>query len=84
MFTCPFQTKFSDAIENCDGRDCETVVLCRCIPVHIGFGWRGVGGKEDRLGIGWARGESDPKVQPGCLAPEEEGRKAVLSRRERL
>ena len=38
----------------------------------------GMGMKEDRLGIGWARGEGDPKVQPGCLAAEEEMRKAIL------
>ena len=31
--------------------------------------------KEDRLGIGWARGGGDPKVQPGCLAVEEEERR---------
>ena len=37
----------------------------------------GMGMKEELLGIGWARGESDPKVQPGCLAAEEEERKAI-------
>ena len=32
-FTCLLQTKFSDAIENCDGREKETVVVCRRITV---------------------------------------------------
>ena len=44
----------------------------------------GQGRKEDRLGIGWARGGDDPKVQPGCLAAVEEERRAILSKRERL
>ena len=62
----------SDAIENCDGGDCETVVVCR----RIRRSWlEGVGRKEDRLGIGWARGGGDRKVQSGCLAAEEEERR---------
>ena len=32
-FTCPLQTNFSDAIENCDGHEKETVVVCRRITV---------------------------------------------------
>ena len=32
-FTCSLQTNFSDAIENCDGREKETAVVCRRITV---------------------------------------------------
>ena len=55
-FTCPLQTNFSDAIENCDGREKETAVVCKRIPVYLGVGWRG-GAKErgpvgNRVGTG--------------------------------
>ena len=68
-FTCPFQTNFSDAIEICDGRDCETVVVCRRIRRSL---LEGVGRKEDRLGIGWARGGA--KDISNCLNSDPSGR----------
>ena len=44
-FTCPLQTNFSDAIENCDGREKETVVVCRRITVKPSS-WLEGGAKE--------------------------------------
>ena len=60
--TCPLQTHFSDAIENCDSREKETAVVCRRISVCLGVGWRGCEGKR----TGWESGSHGEGVIQKC------------------